>query len=314
MPYPISTSARSEKVNAAQKFSALIRLTRWREHVPYTIPNVLSGALIAVYINQITPDWRLVPVLVANILTMAFAFMINDVEDAPDDALDPPKKAHNVISQGIISQREGALFGAILFAIALILYVFGGWKTFGTGGLTLVLCYLYSAPPFRLKAHPIVDVVSHGLMLSGLVMLSGYLIYDTYPGKAWFMFIAVTMGSAYGQFYNQLDDYAIDKEVGLRNTAIMIGETATRMAMNGSILIGVTTFLIAVWLDCFPAWLGPILIVVIFTLSLFRWNIDMRGSETTDAGMIQTPTLVAGNIMVLIWLIHEMGILTITLR
>lgn len=313
MPQKItSSSATHPKISIAEKFSGFIRLTRWREHVPYTIPIVLAGALMAVYINQIALDWRLIPVLLANILTMAFAFMINDLEDAADDAQDPQKKAHNVISQGIISYREGFLFGTLLFVLALALYIPGGWKTFGTGGLTLILCYLYSAAPFRLKALPIIDVISHALMLAGLLMLSSYLIYDAYPGKAWFMIAAVTMGSVYGQFYNQLDDFELDRAAKLRNTAIMIGKNATQAAMYGSIILGILSFLAAVWFDCFPMWLGPILLIVLFTLSLFQWNIDMRGSETKDSGMIQAPALIAGNILVLIWLIHELGILTIT--
>ena len=98
------------------RLSAAIRLSRWREHVPFTIPLTLAGGLLAIEAVQITADWRLFAVLAANILSMSFAFMINDIEDAPDDALNPAKKRHNVISSGALSRRQGQIIAGLAFA------------------------------------------------------------------------------------------------------------------------------------------------------------------------------------------------------
>lgn len=300
-----------KKISFGMKVKAIIGLTRWREHVPYTIPLVIMGALIALELNNLAFTWRIFPVLIANILAMSFAFMINDVEDAPDDARDPRKKAHNVISSGILSYAEGVALSAITFGLALALYALGGWKTFGTGGLTLVLCYLYSAHPFRLKARPIVDVLSHATMLAGLLMLSGYMIYDAYPDQAWFIIIAVTLGSAYGQFYNQIDDFSLDKKAGLKNTAMLLGKRLTQLLMYGCLAGAVLLAALSIWIGLFPAWLGGIALVVIFTLTLFQWQYDMRGNEADSTGQIQIPILIGANIIALIWLVQTMGLLTI---
>jgi 4-hydroxybenzoate polyprenyltransferase len=299
------------KISITQKAHAILRLTRWREHVPYTIPLVILGSLIALYLNQVTFTWRTFPVLIANILAMSFAFMINDVEDAPDDARDSQKKARNVISSGILSYTEGIALSASTFGLALGLYALGGWKTFAAGGLTLVLCYLYSAHPFRLKARPIVDVLSHATMLAGLLILSGYLVYDAYPGKAWVMIVAVTLGSAYGQFYNQLEDFTVDKKAGLQNTAMLLGKRLTQLVMITCLIAAVILVAVSIGIGLFPVWLSGIAIVVIFTLSLFNWHSDMRGNQAKSSGQVQIPILIAANIIALVWLVQAMGLLVI---
>lgn len=301
--------SQSNSITLRQKAVAMIRLTRWREHVPYTIPIVLAGSLMAAHNYGYTLNWRTLAVLIANILAMSFAFMINDLEDAPDDARNPKKRAHNVISSGLLSYPEGMSITIGTFALSLGLFALGGLKTFATGGLTLVLCYLYSAKPFRLKSRPVVDVISHILMLAGLLMLSGYLIYDAYPRLAWLMIAAVTLGSAYGQFYNQLEDFETDTLAGLQNTASFLGKTQTQVLMFSSIIGALGCFIAALWTGLFPSWLAPIAIVCSFTMLLFNWQMDMRGNEADAGASFQQPVLICANIVVLIWAAGHLGLL-----
>jgi len=294
-----------------EKISGIIRLTRWREHVPFTIPLTLAGGLLAVEASQGAVDWRLFAVIVANILAMAFAFMINDVEDAPDDALNPKKKLHNVISAGILTRREGWIITWATFAISLVLYGISGMWTLILGGVTLALCYLYSAHPFRLKARPITDVVSHALMLSGLLVMTGYFAYDANPSNAWFVIIAAILFSAYGQFYNQIDDYEVDKEAGLKNTVVLLGKTPTLVLSYASLVGAIVCMGIAVTQGLFPAWLGTILVIGIVATIIFPWELDMRGNPASDGGNVQRPALLVANIVTLTWLASSMGFLII---
>lgn len=298
------------KVGILVKSRALMRLTRWREHVPYTVPLVVCGAMLAVHLDGGQLTWQLLPVVLANILAMAFAFMINDIEDAPDDAESAWKKERNVVSSGLLTHTEATVATGLVFVLSLALYAFGGWKTFGAGGLTLVLSYLYSAHPFRLKARPVVDILSHILMLSGLLIFSGYLIYATFPGLAWLPIIAVTLISMYGQLYNQIDDFEVDEKAGLKNTAILLGEAKSRVLLFATLGTAIACIVLAAVLGAFPAWLGPIGIIIVFTLSMFDWNTDMRGNETDVSGMSQKPSLIAFNILMLVWLVAELGLLT----
>ena len=298
-------------ISFGMRIVAMIRLTRWREHVPFTIPLTLVGSLLAIEASSGTVDWRVFAVIAANVLSMSFAFVINNIEDAPDDALDSSKRDRNVISNGTLSRRQGWQLAAAAFAAALLLYALSGAWTLACGVVTLILCYLYSAHPFRLKARPLTDVVSHALMLSGLLMMTGYFAYDSDPQAAWLVILAAILFSAYGQFYNQVDDYDVDKAAGLKNTVVLLGKPLTRALSLASLLGALVCMLAAILQSIFPPWLGTFMIIGFVTVIIFPWELDMRGNLATDGGNVQRPGLIVANLLALVWLASSMGIVAI---
>lgn len=290
--------------NLPDQIKGLIQLTRWREHVTFVIPLTILGALLAIQNSGAALDWRLIAVTLANILAVAYAFMINDIEDAPDDARDPARAIRNPIASGRIPMRMGYAAGALVVLASFLLYLPGGTTVTLIGVATLILSHLYSWKPVRLKAYPVTDVVSHSLMLSGLLMVAGYYIYHNDPGLVWLVVAAVTLFSVYGQLYNQLRDYAMDKAAGLHNTAIILGEGVTRWVIYGVIGLALICMLAAIFQGVFPLWLGVALIVSIGVSLLFNSNTDMRGSEFVDAGAkMQVRALIAVNLTMIIWLV-----------
>jgi 4-hydroxybenzoate polyprenyltransferase len=287
----------------SSQLQGLVRLTRWKEYVPFVIPLTVLGALLAARPHNINLDWRLIVVTLANILAVAYAFMINDIEDAPDDARDPDRAARNPITMGEIGIRFGYNACRVVAAATLICYAFGGLSVFLIGVGTLLLSHLYSWRPVRLKAWPVTDIVSHSLMLSGLLLVAGYYIYDAEPGIVWFVAAAVTLVSVYGQLYNQLRDYDMDKAAGLRNTAIILGENNTRWAMYLAIALAVACLLAAIVQGIFPLWLGLVLLLSIVISMFFRPRTDMRGTIATDSsGAAQIQGMIVINLTIAVWL------------
>lgn len=281
----------------------LIQLTRWKEYVPFVVPLTIVGALLAARPNHALLDWRLVAVTLANILAVAYAFMINDIEDAPDDARDPARAARNPISSGKIGVRIGYAACRLVAVATLILYALGGVYVLLIGIGTLLLSHLYSWRPVRLKAWPVTDVVSHSLMLSGLLVVAGYFIYHQDPGLVWFVAAGATLVSVYGQLYNQLRDYDMDKAAGLNNTAIILGENNTRRAMYLAVALAGVCLLVAILQGVFPVWLGIVVIVAVPVSLLFRPQTDMRGSVAVEAsGAMQMQVLVVLNVTIAVWL------------
>ncbi len=291
-----------------QQLRGLIRLTRWKEYIPFVIPLTILGALLAAQHHTVRLDWRLIPVTLANILAVAYAFMINDIEDAPDDARDPQRAARNPVTSGEIGIRTGYAATRIVAAATLILYALGGLWVMGIGLVTLLLSHLYSWRPIRLKAWPVTDIVSHSLMLSGLLLLAGYFIYDTAPGIVWFVTAAVTLFSVYGQLYNQLRDYEMDKAAGLFNTAIILGEANTRRAIYLTIGLAAACLLTAIAQNAFPLWLGMVLLISAPMSMLFKHKTDMRGSQIVDpSGAMQMQMLFIFNMTATVWLAAVVG-------
>jgi 4-hydroxybenzoate polyprenyltransferase len=279
---------------------SLVRLSRWREFVPFTVPLTVFAALL----SGKPLDWRLIAVTIANVLAVAYAFMINDIEDAPDDMLDPARAARNPIAMGELSTRSGWAVSGIIALLSLALYAVGGWWVLGIGVLTVLLSHFYSWKPVRLKAWPVADVTSHSLMLSGLLFLAGYFTYDVNPGWVWLIMLAFTLVSIYGQLYNQIRDFEMDKTAGLHNTAIIVGERITRLLMYLCIGLAIVFFLAAFALGVLPIWL-PFLGVAIFVavMLVYRPGKDMRGGAVADtSGQIQIQFLITSNAIVAVWL------------
>ena len=300
---PVGEGGILKNSTIAQQLRSLVRLTRWKEYIPFVIPLTILGALLAARPHGILLDWRLIAVTLGNILAVAYAFMINDIEDAPDDARDPARAARNPITTGELGARIGYAACRVVAAITLMLYAMGGLWVFVIGGTTLLLSHLYSWRPIRLKAWPVTDIVSHSLMLSGLLLLAGYFTYHRDPGVIWLVAASVTFLSVYGQLYNQLRDYAMDKAAGLFNTAIVLGEANTRRAMYLAVGLAVACLLAAIVQGAFPLWLGVALLFSAAVSMLVKPATDMRGGMAAEAsGQMQIQVVIAANMTVAIWL------------
>ncbi len=68
-------------------------------------------------------------------------------------------------------------------------------------------------------------------MLSSLLFLAGYVLYGSMTSGAWLIAAGMALISGYGQFYNQLRDYEVDRAAGLHNTASLVGPRFTRWLM-----------------------------------------------------------------------------------
>jgi 4-hydroxybenzoate polyprenyltransferase len=260
---------------------------------------------LATQLNSIELDWRLLSVVCANILVVAYAFMINDIEDAPDDAIEADRASRNPIACGEISARTGYAACGLLAVVAMVLYLSGGTNVFLIGLLTLVLSHLYSWRPVRLKAWAILDLVSHSLMLSGLLLLAGYFIYHDDPGPAWLVFAAATLVSVYGQFYNQVRDFDMDTKAGLHNTAILLGKKNAQLMMYLALVLAGICLLGAIVQEVFPVWLIGALLAGVAVSFFFKPSSDSRGTEAIDpTGAMQNQALIVINVTVGLWLVY----------
>jgi 4-hydroxybenzoate polyprenyltransferase len=284
----------------------VVRLTRWQEYVPTVIPLTLLGAILALKSQPSqTFDWRVLAVMLGNILAVAYAFMINDIEDAPDDAREAARAARNPVASGELTPLEGWLASGGAAALSLVLFALGGLWPLVFGCLTLALSHFYSWKPVRLKAYPITDFVSHSLMLSGLLFLAGYFIYDTAPGSVWFVALSVTLISCYGQLYNQIRDFEMDKLAGLNNTAILVGKRNAQYLMYSFVAVAFALGVFSLVTGVIPLWVA-IFVAVVTPLVFFfiRSKGDARGNEDGGlAGDVQWPFIILANVVTFAWLV-----------
>lgn len=224
-----------------QRLIGVLRLTRYREYLGFVGVTTFLGVIAA----RGPLGWPVLGVLVANWLAVGFAFMINDVEDAADDALDPAKANRNPVSAGILSRRLAYAASFIVALLAAVTYAWLGRQPFMVGALCLLLGFFYSWRPVRLKAIPVADLVSHCLMLAGLQFMAGYVTFSAARGpRFWLPFIFVMVLSIYGELYNEMRDLEGDRKAGVTHTAALLGPRATNRLMVVLLGIGVVTGLL----------------------------------------------------------------------
>lgn len=245
---------------------ALIRLTRYKEYLWFVVVTTLLGVAAA----NGTFSLKLIIVLIANWLAVGFSFMINDVEDAADDALNPAKVNRNPVSAKILSPRAAYVASFAVMILSGVMYALLGTLPFIIGLISLTVGFLYSWQRVRLKSMPFVDLITHCMMLAGFQFLPAYFTFTSTLNDRWLWpFLAVTSISMYGELFNELRDLTGDLEAGVKHTASVLGQRATQILANillalGVIALFITLFFVAlipVWVLIVMAVLALILIV-----------------------------------------------------
>ena len=246
-------------------------MTRYKEYVAFVIITTFLGAIAA----EASLGWRLMLVLVANWLAVGFAFMINDVEDAEDDALNPKKLNRNPVSCKDLTPRAGYTASFIVAGLAVIAYSFLGWIPFMLGMISLLTGFFYSWHPMRLKNIFLVDMISHCMMLAGLQYLPAYYAFEANMSvKGLIPFLFVLSFSLYGELFNELRDLQHDLQAGLRHTAAILGYKVTFVLMVSIALIGVASGIVSLFfINLLPLWLlilMSVLVLILITPALLK--------------------------------------------
>jgi len=281
---------------------AVWRLTRFPEYVSFVIITTLLGAAA----GQGSLEWPLIVVLVANWLAVGFAFMVNDVEDAPDDAMTPAKARRNPVSSGDISPRFARVLSFTVAVAATLLYASLGLGPFLTGVACLVLAYLYSSRRVRLKATPVVDLISHALILAGLQFLAAYLTFDggtlSQGASAFSLVVAISL---YGQLFNELRDFDGDLKAGVTHTASLLGRRAAYALMMAWLSIGVASAAFSILVArLIPVW---VILVTVLLAGLLAWRRlpgVLHAQSTLELHTpLQKPVEIAAAIALLAWFV-----------
>ena len=283
-----------------RRISGLLRLTRFREYTSFVTVTTLLGAAV----GHGSFGWPLIRVLLANWLAVGFAFMINDVEDAPDDALNPAKAERNPVSAGDVSGRLGRSAAIIEAAFAAALFAGLGVWPFAVGLTCLTFGYLYSWRRIRLKTIPVADLVSHALMLAGLQFLAACFSFGRSPSWPWLLpFALVVAVSLYGQLFNELRDYEADLRAGVTHTASLLGPQVAQLVMMIWLGIGVISAILIIFvIRLIPAWVLLLMLAITGVLVL-RPILKVRRSHSVVELQLpfQEPVEVAAALSLAAW-------------
>jgi len=233
------------KINKT-KLLGYYKLTRVRTIMDFYPFLIIFGILgTRTYINLAS-----VVVSISILLLLVGSFIINDIEDSEDDAKDPKKVKRNPISAGILTKNQGYVFYFGVNVIALLPLLLINNLVFVTGLVVAMVGYFYSCLPLRFKSRPVIDLLSHGFFLAGAqIIMFAFLPHNGADNKTLLTFIGLYLFSMGGDLYNEVRDWVVDREVGLKNTASILGFNVSRYVSYtfyglGVVLIALATILI----------------------------------------------------------------------
>ncbi len=283
-----------------RQVKGVVSLTRHKEYVIFVIVTTFLGARI----SGAEIDWRLLLVLLANWLAVGFSFMINDVEDAPDDALNPAKVNRNPVSAGQVSLPVAYAASFSVAIAAGVAYFFLGPIPFWLGIACLAIGLVYSWRLVRLKSIPVVDLISHGLLLAGLQLLCAYYTFAPNGGGEWIApFIFVVSISLYGELFNEVRDLEGDLKAGVTHTAALVGERVAHMMMYALLVGAGVSFVYSIVAGLIPLWVLGVLIALSIVI-LARPILKMRRGSAMDlTGPLHVPAQIVGALTMIVWVV-----------
>jgi len=201
-----------------QKIKLLLMLTRWKDWM--LIPLILvMGYFITLHTASVYTD--LIFMLVAFSLSLSFGFAINEYFDAPYDKMKPIVK--NVISKNLISKSHAAVFCTFLLVACIVVgYCFLSFRTFVLLVAFCILCYAYSAPPFRMKERAYLGIINHGIFYP-IIFLAGYTANLPFNAEAAIFSIVAFMLSLLTDITQEIRDMDVDKKSKFKTTALEMG-------------------------------------------------------------------------------------------
>jgi len=252
-----------------------VNLTRCYIYIPWAF----FTTTIAYGMGDIGWNWRMLPTLIAQFLALVSGFIFNDAEDYKDDARDLAKGKRNVVSSHQLDLSAAYIIAVISAAGSLAVSSLVDVRLFIPIVIILLILFVYSYRRVRLKAIPIIDVTSHGIV-GGLLFLAA--AWPSLGNSVWsragvLTIIAFTIRSAVSQLAHQVKDIDIDRESGFKTTAVLLGKNLGYVVIGCLLvlLVGLMA-LVVVILDVIPVVLLMYGFVTIGTYLIVSQSIQGR--------------------------------------
>jgi len=187
----------------------------------------LVGASTTQFMDTLRGGYALAqPLLLASLamgpLVWTATLLINDVHDLPSDRVNP-RKARSPLVQGIVSRGRAHIGAYVAAALALAVGLLVNVTFAAFLAASLVLAWLYSAPPARLKTRPGADVLVNAVGVGALAALAGWSIARPLADAPWPFLPQGLLVAAAVYIPTTLVDHDADKAAGYATFATTLG-------------------------------------------------------------------------------------------
>ncbi len=249
-------------------FRSYMRVSRWQIQL-VSLATVLLGPLFAAeeIAEVLSLDVLLFAVLFFSVVT--FACNINCYYDVEVDSLRKVKLARSVEHLG---KKLVVLMGfEVITAIIVISLLFiRGYLIVGSLGiLGLVLAYVYSAPPIRVKSGGVLSPVPVIFGVYIIPPIAGYLVVDSELSVLFLLFVTgyalLNLGI---NLVNVAEDHTVDRDTGIRTVSHTLGLKRTVFTAFGTMFTG-TVVILVVFLTLLTSELLVLILFAVCAITLF---------------------------------------------
>ena len=150
----------------------------------------------------------------------------------------------------------------LMLSIGMVLFLTMALLPFGIPGLIFVafscfFAWAYSAKPFRFKSRPVIDLITHSLLISTYPYLGTLILLKIAMNRLNVMVLCATALFSFGnQLENQLRDFETDKKTDTNFTTTFGFDTSLKLLKTCSIVL---LLLLLILLFTLPAIMVPII-------------------------------------------------------
>ncbi len=218
---------------------------QWLEGArPRTLPAALAPVFVGTGVAAALDGFRLGPALLALLVALALQVAVNYANDYSDgrrgtdaDRVGPMR----LVGSGAATPRQVLVAAGVAFAVAavagLALAAVSSWWLVAVGAVSIVAAWTYTGGPIPYGYRALGEVFV--FVFFGLVAVVGTAFGQTesLDGLAFAAAVPIGLCSVALLVVNNLRDVHGDAAVGKRTLAVLLGESRTRVAYTGLLVV-----------------------------------------------------------------------------
>ncbi|CCH90362.1 1,4-dihydroxy-2-naphthoate octaprenyltransferase [Modestobacter italicus] len=218
---------------------------QWLEGArPRTLPAALAPVLVGTGVAAALDGFRLGPALLALLVALALQVAVNYANDYSDgkrgtdaDRVGPMR----LVGSGAATPKQVLVAAGVAFAVAavagLALAAVSSWWLVAVGAVSIVAAWTYTGGPIPYGYRALGEVFV--FVFFGLVAVVGTTFGQTssLDGLAFAAAVPIGLCSTALLVVNNLRDVHGDAAVGKRTLAVLLGESRTRVAYTGLLVV-----------------------------------------------------------------------------
>ena len=213
----------------------------WTFARPFTLVppmiGIFSGSLIGYGASHARfPVVHVILAVLAAAVLNAASNGLNQICDLENDRINKP---HRPLASGLLTRTQAWGFVAVTYVGALAMVAVVNWETFAVYVIAALATIAYSAPPTRLKRHPVGSNLTIALIRGELLKVAGWAAVSTVlssvePWYIGFIYFVFLLGATTTKDFA---DIAGDRAAGCVTLPVKYGATWSARAISPAFLL-----------------------------------------------------------------------------